>query len=143
MKVYVFKSDTRSYQTYPEPDNIDDFYVFDVNEKEIHDYEFIMSGDECKIVEKRPNKYCYWSGDSWILDKKKLQDSQIKQFEEQRNNLRQQANDAITILQYSLETALGSEKEQSLLLEWKKYIVLLSQIDLSKTSNITWPTQPK
>ncbi|WP_350306265.1 tail fiber assembly protein [Photorhabdus viridis] len=83
-----------------------------------------------------------WDGKQWVTDKKALKTSQIEQAEQQRATLRQHANEAITFLQYAVDTELASEEEKALLLEWKKYLVLLSRVDVSSVPEISWPEEP-
>ncbi|WP_387794709.1 tail fiber assembly protein, partial [Photorhabdus sp. RM125S] len=84
-----------------------------------------------------------WDGENWVTDIEAQQASQIKQAEQQRATFHQQASDAITVLQYAVETEMASEVEKALLLDWKKYLVLLSRIDISLAPDITWPEKPQ
>ncbi|WP_036772242.1 tail fiber assembly protein [Photorhabdus australis] len=84
-----------------------------------------------------------WDGEKWVTDIEAQQTSQIKQAEQQRDIFRQQANEAITVLQYAVETEMASEAEKALLLDWKKYLVLLSRIDTSLAPDINWPEKPQ
>ncbi|KGM25708.1 tail assembly protein, partial [Photorhabdus luminescens] len=36
-----------------------------------------------------------------------------------------------------------SEQDKSLLLAWKKYLVLLSRVDISSAPEIHWPEKPQ
>ncbi|ERT10941.1 tail fiber assembly protein [Photorhabdus temperata] len=84
-----------------------------------------------------------WTGKEWITDKDALKVSQIEQAEQQRATLCQQANEAATLLQYAVETELASEEEKVQLLNWKKYLVLLSRVDTSLAPDIEWPKMPE
>ncbi|OCA56666.1 tail fiber assembly protein [Photorhabdus namnaonensis] len=84
-----------------------------------------------------------WNGEIWVTDIKAQKANQIKQAEQQRVTLRQQANEAMTLLQYAIETEMASDTEKALLLAWKKYVVLLSRVDTSMASNIEWPQIPE
>ncbi|TDB60733.1 tail fiber assembly protein [Photorhabdus khanii] len=83
-----------------------------------------------------------WDGEKWVTDIEAQTTSQIEQAEQQRVTLRQQANEAMTLLQYAVETEMASEAEKALLLAWKKYVVLLSRVDVSFAPNINWPKKP-
>ncbi|NHB90448.1 tail fiber assembly protein [Photorhabdus tasmaniensis] len=48
----------------------------------------------------------------------------------------------IAPLQYSADTGMESEEEKGLLLEWKKYRVLLNRIDVSSAPDINWSEKP-
>ncbi|WP_434524872.1 tail fiber assembly protein [Photorhabdus asymbiotica] len=84
-----------------------------------------------------------WDGENWVTDIEAQQASQIKQAEQQRATFHQHASDAITVLQYAVETEMASDAEKALLLDWKKYLVLLSRIDISSAPDITWPGKPQ
>ncbi|WP_176692870.1 tail fiber assembly protein [Photorhabdus luminescens] len=84
-----------------------------------------------------------WDGKQWVTDKYAVKDSQIKQADQQRVVLLQQANETITLLQHAVDVNLASEKEKLLLLDWKKYLVLLNRIDISLSPDINWPEKPE
>ncbi|MCW7762148.1 tail fiber assembly protein [Photorhabdus luminescens] len=84
-----------------------------------------------------------WDGKQWVTDKYAVKDSQIKQADQQRVVLLRQANEIITLLQYAVDVNLASEKEKLLLLDWKKYLVLLNRIDISLSPDINWPEKPE
>ncbi|MCC8422973.1 tail fiber assembly protein [Photorhabdus thracensis] len=84
-----------------------------------------------------------WAGKEWATDKDALKASQTEQAEQQRTTLFQQANEAVTLLQYAVDTELASEEEKAQLLNWKKYLVLLSRVDTSLAPDIEWPKMPE
>ncbi|ERT14765.1 tail fiber assembly protein [Photorhabdus temperata] len=84
-----------------------------------------------------------WDGEKWVTDIEAQKASQIEQAEQQRATLRQQADEAMTLLQYAVETEMASEAEKALLLAWKRYVVLLSRVDTSLVSDIEWPKIPE
>ncbi|KER05027.1 tail fiber assembly protein [Photorhabdus temperata] len=84
-----------------------------------------------------------WDGEKWVTDVEAQKASQINQAEQQRAALRRQADEVMTVLQYAVETEMASEAEKALLLGWKKYLVLLSRIDISSAPDINWPEKPK
>ncbi|EQB99805.1 tail fiber assembly protein [Photorhabdus temperata] len=84
-----------------------------------------------------------WDGEKWVTDIEAQKASQIEQAEQQRATLRQQADEAMTLLQYAVETEMASEAEKALLLAWKRYVVLLSRVDISLVSDIEWPKIPE
>ncbi|WP_387467775.1 tail fiber assembly protein [Photorhabdus sp. RM323S] len=83
-----------------------------------------------------------WDGEKWVTDIEAQKASQIKQAEQQRIIFRRQADEAITVLQYAVETEMASEAEKTLLLDWKKYLVLLHRVDVSSVPDINWPEKP-
>uniref|UniRef100_UPI0036DE70AE tail fiber assembly protein n=1 Tax=Photorhabdus sp. RM322S TaxID=3342825 RepID=UPI0036DE70AE len=84
-----------------------------------------------------------WTGKEWVTDKDALKVSRIKQAEQQRATLCQQANEAAILLQYAVDTELASEEEKAQLLNWKKYLVLLNRVDTSLAPDIEWPKMPE
>ncbi|NHB96355.1 tail fiber assembly protein [Photorhabdus stackebrandtii] len=84
-----------------------------------------------------------WDGEKWVTDIEVQKASQIEQAEQQCATLRQQADEAMTLLQYAVETEMASEVEKALLLAWKKYVVLLSRVDVSFAPDINWPEKPE
>ncbi|AKH63302.1 MULTISPECIES: tail fiber assembly protein [Photorhabdus] len=84
-----------------------------------------------------------WDGEKWVTDIEAQKASQIEQAEQQRATLRQQADEAMALLQYAIETEMASEAEKALLLAWKRYVVLLSRVDISLVSDIEWPKIPE
>ncbi|OCQ51972.1 Caudovirales tail fiber assembly protein [Photorhabdus australis subsp. thailandensis] len=98
---------------------------------------------ETLTFEQPATDFDQWDGEKWVIDIEAQQASQIKQAEQQRDIFRQQANEAITVLQYAVETEMASEAEKALLLDWKKYLVLLSRVDISLASDINWPEKPQ
>ncbi|QXF34372.1 phage tail protein [Photorhabdus luminescens] len=84
-----------------------------------------------------------WDGSKWVSDKAAIKDSEIEQAEQLRDTLCTQTNETIKLLQYAVDTELASEEEQTLLLEWKKYLVLLNRVDTSLVPDIKWPEMPE
>ncbi|MCW7764601.1 tail fiber assembly protein [Photorhabdus luminescens] len=84
-----------------------------------------------------------WDGSKWVTDKEAIKDSDIEQAGQLRDTLCTQANKTITLLQYAVDAELASEEEQALLLEWKKYLVLLNRVDTSLVPDIEWPEIPE
>ncbi|NHB97093.1 tail fiber assembly protein [Photorhabdus stackebrandtii] len=84
-----------------------------------------------------------WDGEKWVTDVEAQKASKIKQAEQQSAAFRQQANEVMTVLQYAVETEMASEAEKALLLSWKKYLVLLSRVDISSAPDINWPEKPQ
>ncbi|KAA1174034.1 tail fiber assembly protein [Photorhabdus heterorhabditis] len=84
-----------------------------------------------------------WDGSKWVTDEAAIKASEIEQAEQLRDTLSKQANKTITLLQYAVDAELASEEEQALLPEWKKYVVLLSRVDVSLAPNIKWPEIPE
>ncbi|WP_118987161.1 tail fiber assembly protein [Photorhabdus sp. CRCIA-P01] len=107
--------------------------------------EIIKPGELSEILTfKQPaTDFDKWDGERWVTDIEAQKANQIKQAEQQRVTLRQQADEAMTLLQYAIETEMASDTEKVLLLAWKKYVVLLSRVDTSMASDIEWPQIPE
>ncbi|KGM25881.1 tail assembly protein [Photorhabdus luminescens] len=96
-----------------------------------------------KLTFKQPaTDYDKWDGKEWVTDKDALRTNQIQQAEQKRTTLLQQANEVVGLLQHAVDTELASEQDKSLLLAWKKYLVLLSRVDISSAPEIHWPEKP-
>ncbi|OTA17188.1 tail assembly chaperone [Xenorhabdus beddingii] len=83
-----------------------------------------------------------WNGKQWVTDIAAQYQYERQQVEKLRTQLRQQAEAIITPLLYALDTELATEDEKQALIEWKKYLVALSRLDISEPMSITWPEQP-
>ncbi|WP_244149793.1 tail fiber assembly protein, partial [Xenorhabdus thuongxuanensis] len=57
--------------------------------------------------------------------------------------LMSQAANTITPLQYAVDLKMETDSEQSTLIAWKKYMVLLNRVDCSTAPNIDWPKAPE
>ena len=57
--------------------------------------------------------------------------------------LMQDATNAISPLQDAVDLDMATDEESSLLVEWKKYRVLLNRVDTSLAPNIDWPVKPQ
>lgn len=67
----------------------------------------------------------------------------VKAAEAKKNALLSEASIEIAPLQDAVDLEIATEKEVSLLAEWKKYRVLLNRIVPSQAPAITWPTKPR
>ncbi|WP_334326058.1 tail fiber assembly protein [Gilliamella apicola] len=57
--------------------------------------------------------------------------------------LEPEAASQLSYLQDAVDSQIASEQETQLLVEWKKYRVLVNRIDTELAPNIEWPSQPK
>ncbi|WP_387492378.1 tail fiber assembly protein [Photorhabdus sp. RM96S] len=55
----------------------------------------------------------------------------------------QQANETISLLQDSVDLEVATDAEKEALLEWRKYRVLLTRVDVNKAPDVAWPEVPK
>lgn len=70
------------------------------------------------------------------------EEEKIAAAEAKKVELMQKSNEEMTPLLYAVELKMETEEEAALLIEWKKYQVLLSRIDTSKPDLINWPSAP-
>ncbi|AHK21532.1 tail fiber assembly protein [Yersinia enterocolitica] len=61
---------------------------------------------------------------------------------QKKRGLLNEASDKIQILQDSIELGLVTETTKAELLAWRKYRVLIDQLDISNAPDINWPVTP-
>ncbi|WP_323838450.1 tail fiber assembly protein [Photorhabdus africana] len=54
-----------------------------------------------------------------------------------------EASQKIAPLQDAVDLGIATKEEETALLVWKKYRVMLNRIDISQVPDIEWPEQPK
>ncbi|HIE5017567.1 tail fiber assembly protein [Enterobacter roggenkampii] len=69
-------------------------------------------------------------------------DELVADAELQKYALLTAANNTIAPLQDAVDLEMATDSEQSQLLAWKKYRVLLNRVDTSVAPDIEWPTPP-
>ncbi|MCT8344415.1 tail fiber assembly protein [Photorhabdus kleinii] len=67
----------------------------------------------------------------------------IQQAEYDKSQLLTKVNNLVAPLQDAVDLDVASEAEKAVLLEWKKYRVMLSKVDVLQAPDIEWPDQPK
>ncbi|WP_254920946.1 tail fiber assembly protein, partial [Photorhabdus luminescens] len=90
-----------------------------------------------------PTDFDKWDGEEWVVDKDLLKSHQINEAKQKQAALLQHANETISLLQDSVDVEIATEDEEAALLEWKKYRVLLSRVDVLQAPDIEWPEEPK
>lgn len=84
----------------------------------------------------------------WIFDGKNIvprvpsEDELISQAENEKARLMAIANNAIAPLQDAVDFGIATRDEETFLLSWKKYRVLLNRIDTTDPDIIVWPEKP-
>lgn len=83
-----------------------------------------------------------WSGDDWVIDEvaKRLAAIDAAKYKKCQRELK--AKEIIEKLADALDLNMAVEGDESRLTEWRKYRVLLNQLDINTASDITWPQQP-
>ncbi|EIQ9062288.1 tail fiber assembly protein [Escherichia coli] len=134
--VAVFNSDDASWHI-----------VEDHRGKTVYD---VASGDALFISELGPlpenvtwlspaGEYQRWDGVSWVKDEEAEKLFRIREAEEKKARLIQEATDNIAILQDAVNLEIATNEENSQLDSWRKYRVLVSRIDTSTAPDIVWP----
>ncbi|NHB94437.1 hypothetical protein C5469_20770 [Photorhabdus cinerea] len=92
---------------------------------------------------KPPTDFDKWDGKEWVVDKDLLKSHQINEAKQQQATLLQQANETLSLLQDSVDLEVATDSEKEALLEWRKYRVLLTRVDVNQAPNVLWPEMPK
>ena len=92
---------------------------------------------------KPTSEFDSWDGKKWQFDKNKQHQYEVNQASIKKNQLLSEAASQLSYLQDAVDSQIASEQETQLLVEWKKYRVLVNRIDIEQAPNIEWPNQPK
>ncbi|MBS9439220.1 tail fiber assembly protein [Photorhabdus noenieputensis] len=98
---------------------------------------------EILTFKKPDTDYDRWDGKEWVVDKDLLKSHQIAGAKRKQAELLRQANEAHSLLQDAVDIGMATEAEKSALLEWKKYRVLLTRVDILQASDVEWPEAPR
>ena len=92
---------------------------------------------------KPASEFDSWDGKKWQFDKNKQHQYEVNQALTKKNQFLAEAASQLSYLQDAVDSQIASEQEAQLLVEWKKYRVLINRIDIELAPNIEWPNQPK
>ena len=92
---------------------------------------------------KPTSEFDSWDGKKWQFDKNKQYQYEVNQASIKKNQFLAEAASQLSYLQDAIDSQIASEQEAQLLVEWKKYRVLVNRIDIELAPNIEWPNQPK
>ena len=92
---------------------------------------------------KPTSEFDSWDGKKWQFDKNKQHQYEVNQALTKKNQFFAEAASQLSYLQDAVDSQIASEQEAQLLVEWKKYRVLINRIDIELAPNIEWPNQPK
>ena len=92
---------------------------------------------------KPTSEFDSWDGKKWQFDKNKQHKYEVNQASIKKNQFLAEAASQLSYLQDAVDSQIASEQEAQLLVEWKKYRVLVNRIDIELAPNIEWPNQPK
>ncbi|GKX50609.1 tail fiber assembly protein [Budvicia aquatica] len=83
-----------------------------------------------------------WNGSEWITDLAARRQAEIDAAKAERYQLEQKAKEMIEKLSDALDLNMSLDGDEARLTEWRKYRVLLNQMDASKVPDIDWPVAP-
>lgn len=83
-----------------------------------------------------------WNGSEWITDLAAQRQAEIDVAKAEKHQLEQKAKEMIEKLSDALDLNMALDGDEARLTEWRKYRVLLNQLDINTASDITWPLQP-
>ena len=92
---------------------------------------------------KPTSEFDSWDGKKWQFDKNKQHKYEVNQASIKKNQFLAEAASQLSYLQDAIDSQIATEQEAQLLVEWKKYRVLVNRIDIELAPNIEWPNQPK
>ncbi len=84
-----------------------------------------------------------WNGEGWVKDTKAERAAAVAFAESEKKRLIQEATLTIQTLQDAVDMDMATDEETALLVEWKKYRVLLSRIVPFDAPLIEWPVSIK
>lgn len=87
--------------------------------------------------------YMRWNGEGWVKDTEAERAAAVAFAESEKKRLIQEATLTIQTLQDAVDMDMATDEETSLLVEWKKYRVLLSRIEPFDAPLIEWPVSIK
>ncbi len=91
---------------------------------------------------KPTSEFDSWDGKKWQFDKNKQHQYEVNQASTKKNQLLAEATTQISYLQDAVDSQIANEQEAQLLVEWKKYRVLVNRIDIKQAPSIEWPENP-
>ena len=85
---------------------------------------------------KPTSEFDSWDGKKWQFDKNKQHQYEVNQASIKKNQFLAEAASQLSYLQDAIDSQIASEQEAQLLVEWKKYRVLVNRIDIELAPNI-------
>ncbi|PNO81155.1 tail fiber assembly protein [Citrobacter koseri] len=95
------------------------------------------------VVSVAPDgSYVKWDGKAWAHDAEAEKLALVAQATQQKESLLALASSKIAPLQDAVDLGIATEEESALLIEWKKYRVLINRITPDDAPDIKWHEQP-
>ncbi|MEI7174768.1 tail fiber assembly protein [Pectobacterium carotovorum] len=82
-----------------------------------------------------------WNGKKWVTDTTAQQAAAAKLAQQQLASRKAAAAARINELTYAVNLDIATDAEKAALIEWQRYAVLLSRVDVNAAA-IEWPEQP-
>ncbi|EQB1484573.1 tail fiber assembly protein [Enterobacter hormaechei] len=102
------------------------------------EYEAFMVSPDRKAPQYNVESECM----EWVDIEPPTREEAIENAGALRAQLLSVAAQAIAPLQDAVDLSMASDEEAALLLEWKKFRVLLMRVDISLAPDIEWPAAP-
>lgn len=102
------------------------------------EYEKFMVSPDRKTPRFNLNRNCM----EWVDIAPPSKEESVDNADSLKSRLMSVATQAILPLQDAVDLEMATEKESTLLTEWKKYRVLLSRVDVNNAPDIEWPETP-
>ncbi len=83
-----------------------------------------------------------WNGSEWVTDLAAQRQAEIDTAKAEKYRLERGAKEMIEKLSDALDLNMALDGDEARLTAWRKYRVLLSQLDITMIPDITWPSQP-
>lgn len=83
-----------------------------------------------------------WNGSEWITDLAAQRQAEIDAAKAEKYQRELKAKGMIEKLADALDLNMALDGDEARLTEWRKYRVLLNQLDITMIPDITWPSQP-
>lgn len=83
-----------------------------------------------------------WNGVEWVTDLAAQRQAEIDTAKAEKYRLERDAKEMIEKLADALDLNMALDGDEARLTAWRKYRVLLNQLDINTASDITWPQQP-
>lgn len=87
--------------------------------------------------------YVKWDGKAWVHDAGTEKIALVAQATQQKESLLALAASKIAPLQDAVDLGIATEEESAILIEWKKYRVLINRINPDDAPDIIWQEQPE
>ncbi len=113
--------------------------AYSVENKQASVIDYIGPVRDGFVVVAPTSPFDKWDGQKWVADAEAQHAADVAEAEQKKAFLLEEANMVITPLQDAFDLDMATEAEKALLLEWKKYRVLLMRVDTAKP---VWPTPP-